>query len=185
MCAILFAVGTVAATTRGGDLRRKRRAEGDMPMTKKLHATYLCAHLGACEGPLSRAGRSPIHRPVQRALSAMRHESDREVERSKLSLSDAKRTIDEPAARGVASLSITGGEPMLFQEEVIQLLRHARAAGIRYTRTGTNGFLFTGHEGPGFEARLDPRRCACRSRRLLLLDQHRCGDRGLTRACAD
>ena len=75
-------------------------------------------------------------------------------ERSKLSLSEAKRTIDAAAARGVASLSITGGEPMLFREEVIQLLRHARSAGIQYTRTGTNGFLFVDHGGPAFEKRV-------------------------------
>ncbi len=77
-----------------------------------------------------------------------------EFQRSKLSLDEARKTIDAAAARGMESLSITGGEPLLYGEEVIQLLRYARKAGIRYTRTGTNGFLFANHSQPGFEKKV-------------------------------
>lgn len=71
--------------------------------------------------------------------------------RSTLAMDDVKRMIDAAAGRGVQSLSITGGEPMIYRGEVTELLGHARKAGIPFTRTGTNGFLFMNHTRPGFE----------------------------------
>ena len=59
---------------------------------------------------------------------------------------DVRRLIDAMAERGVASISFTGGEPLLFLEEVVDLMRYAGQAGIRYIRTGTNGFVFR-HSG--------------------------------------
>jgi MoaA/NifB/PqqE/SkfB family radical SAM enzyme len=64
-------------------------------------------------------------------------------ERSKLDIDTVKRIIDAAVEKGFRAVSFTGGEPLLFLEEVAQLLKYARQAGIRYTRTGTNGFLFT------------------------------------------
>jgi len=63
--------------------------------------------------------------------------------RSKLDIDTVKRIIDAAVEKGFKAVSFTGGEPLLFLEEVAQLLKYARQAGIRYTRTGTNGFLFT------------------------------------------
>lgn len=74
--------------------------------------------------------------------------------RSKLVMDDAKRIIDAAAQRGVQALSITGGEPLLFFDEIIELIDHATAAGIPYVRTGTNGFLFMNSEHPDFERRI-------------------------------
>lgn len=66
--------------------------------------------------------------------------------RSKVSMDDARRIIDAAAANGVKALSITGGEPFLYEKEVLDLVWHASAAGIPFTRTGTNGFMFM-HSG--------------------------------------
>jgi MoaA/NifB/PqqE/SkfB family radical SAM enzyme len=74
--------------------------------------------------------------------------------RSKLSIDGVKRIIDHAAAQGVAALSITGGEPLLYLKDVCALLRHANLAGIRFTRTGTNGFLFIHAQRPDFERRI-------------------------------
>lgn len=74
--------------------------------------------------------------------------------RSILSLEEGRRIIDHAAASGISALSLTGGEPFLFQRELIGLIRHAGQAGIPYIRTGTNGYLFMGHERPGFEKRI-------------------------------
>ncbi len=62
--------------------------------------------------------------------------------------------IEAMAARGVAAISFTGGEPLLCLDDIAPLARRARAAGIRYVRTGTNGFFFRDHERPDFAARV-------------------------------
>lgn len=74
--------------------------------------------------------------------------------RSTLGLDTAKRIIDRAASNGVTALSLTGGEPLLFLEQVAELIRYARNAGITYTRTGTNGFLFMNHDRPDYEKRV-------------------------------
>ena len=74
--------------------------------------------------------------------------------RSTLDLETAKRIIDRAASNGVIALSLTGGEPLLFLDQVAELIRYARVAGIPYTRTGTNGFLFMNHDRPDFEKRV-------------------------------
>lgn len=74
--------------------------------------------------------------------------------RSKLSLDNAKRIIDQAAANGVKAISLTGGEPMLFLEELIQLIKYAGTAGIPYVRTGTNGFIFRRSEREEFSDRI-------------------------------
>jgi len=74
--------------------------------------------------------------------------------RSTLPLDEARRAIDHAARNGVAALSITGGEPLLYLNEVTTLLRHASDAGILLTRTGTNGFLFANSRGAGFRTRV-------------------------------
>lgn len=77
-----------------------------------------------------------------------------EFSRSTLAFDSAKRTIDHAAANGVMALSITGGEPLLYLKDVTSLLKHAHDSGIPFTRTGTNGFLFTNSDAPGFEGRV-------------------------------
>jgi len=74
--------------------------------------------------------------------------------RSILSLDDGKRIIDHAAASGISALSLTGGEPFLFQRELITLIKYAGEAGIPYIRTGTNGYLFMNHDRTGFHDRV-------------------------------
>lgn len=74
--------------------------------------------------------------------------------RSKLDTGAAKRIIDAAAAKGVQALSFTGGEPLLFAEELIGLLKYAGEAGIPYLRTGTNGFLFMHADSQAFSGRV-------------------------------
>jgi MoaA/NifB/PqqE/SkfB family radical SAM enzyme len=62
--------------------------------------------------------------------------------------------VDHAAALGASAVSFTGGEPLLLLDDVTRLVRRAAAAGIRHTRTGTNGFLFTGAAKPGFHSRV-------------------------------
>jgi len=53
-----------------------------------------------------------------------------------------------------AAKAFTGGEPFLHRQDILELVRHATRAGIPYTRTGTNGFLFMHHDRPGWKSRI-------------------------------
>ncbi|HUI45174.1 MAG TPA: radical SAM protein [Nitrospirota bacterium] len=70
--------------------------------------------------------------------------------RSKLDKATATKIIDAAARKGVKALSFTGGEPLLYLDEITDLLKYARSAGITYTRTGTNGYLFANPEKRGY-----------------------------------
>lgn len=74
--------------------------------------------------------------------------------RSTLNMDECKRIIDAAAVKGVKALSLTGGEPLLYLDEIAELLKHAGQAGIEYTRTGTNGFFFANPGSPNFEDRV-------------------------------
>jgi len=74
--------------------------------------------------------------------------------RSKIKFDDAKRIIDHAAKKGFQLLSFTGGEPFIYEKEIIELIRHARKAGINYVRTGTNGFMFANFNKPDWENRI-------------------------------
>lgn len=69
-------------------------------------------------------------------------------------MDDAKKLIDHAAANHVQILSLTGGEPLLFLNDITELVSYAVKAGIRYVRTGTNGFLFRVPESRFFEYRI-------------------------------
>jgi MoaA/NifB/PqqE/SkfB family radical SAM enzyme len=66
----------------------------------------------------------------------------------------AARIVDHAAELGVSALSITGGEPLLSVSDVQFLVKRAGDAGIRHTRTGTNGFVFTGSDHRTFSSRI-------------------------------
>ncbi|WP_231716450.1 radical SAM protein [Desulfosarcina alkanivorans] len=74
--------------------------------------------------------------------------------RSTLDTDAIKKMIDAAAGRGVQAISFTGGEPLLDVPRLVELIRHAGAAGIPYIRTGTNGFMFARPEKKGFESRI-------------------------------
>ena len=74
--------------------------------------------------------------------------------RTRLERDVVKRMIDAAVARGMEAVSFTGGEPLLFLEELTELIRYAGQAGIRYIRTGSNGFFLRDPESPGFTDRV-------------------------------
>ena len=66
-----------------------------------------------------------------------------------------KRVIDYTASQwNVQFLSFTGGEPFLFLDDIIELIDHASAQGIKYIRTGTNGFVFQYDQPKKFSDRI-------------------------------
>jgi MoaA/NifB/PqqE/SkfB family radical SAM enzyme len=75
--------------------------------------------------------------------------------RSSLSLDTIKRFIDAAAEKGFQSISFTGGEPLLFLNDLIEMIRYAGYAGIPFIRTGTNGFIFMGSDKKGFNSRIE------------------------------
>jgi MoaA/NifB/PqqE/SkfB family radical SAM enzyme len=75
--------------------------------------------------------------------------------RSKLDVDSVKKIIDHAVGNDVCALSITGGEPLLYFDEIIELLKYAKEAGIKYTRTGTNGFLFVHPEKQNWRSRIE------------------------------
>lgn len=74
--------------------------------------------------------------------------------RSTLDTDAIKKMIDAAARRGVRAISFTGGEPLLDVARLVELIRHAGAAGIPFIRTGTNGFMFAHPEKKGFGGRV-------------------------------
>ncbi|MEW6261955.1 MAG: radical SAM protein [Thermodesulfobacteriota bacterium] len=75
-------------------------------------------------------------------------------ERTRLSSDQVKRLIDAAASQGFKAISFTGGEPLLFLNQLVDYIRHARSAGLEFIRTGTNGFMFARPEKPGFRDRV-------------------------------
>ena len=76
----------------------------------------------------------------------------RQINRYTLGREQAKRLIDSAAANGIRALSLTGGEPLLFLDDIVELTTHAGRAGIPCVRTGTNGFLFRNSDRPDFHS---------------------------------
>jgi len=75
-------------------------------------------------------------------------------ERSRLDVDSMKRIIDRAAENRVKALSFTGGEPFMFQDDLFECIRYASSKKIPYIRTGTNGFMFRGHDKPDFKERM-------------------------------
>ena len=75
--------------------------------------------------------------------------------RSRLSKDTIRRAIDAAAEKGFQAISFTGGEPFLFLDDLIEMIRYAGHAGIPYIRTGTNGFIFMGSDKKGFHSRIE------------------------------
>ena len=82
------------------------------------------------------------------AQCGMRREN--RFERTTLDEASIKKLLDATAARGVQAVSFTGGEPLLYLKPITNAIRYAREIGIRYVRTGTNGFTFRQHDKPDF-----------------------------------
>jgi sulfatase maturation enzyme AslB (radical SAM superfamily) len=76
------------------------------------------------------------------------------IERNRIPVNDIKRIIDAAARRKIQSISFTGGEPLLFIDDLAELIDHANQAGIPMIRTGTNGFIFRNSDEKEFNSRV-------------------------------
>jgi len=74
--------------------------------------------------------------------------------RSRLSTHVVKRMLDRAAQWRFAAVSFTGGEPLLYLDDLATLIDYAGEAGIPYVRTGTNGFQLAHAVGPQFRDRV-------------------------------
>ncbi len=82
----------------------------------------------------------------------MRRTAD--IRRTRLKTDAIRQILDAAGEKGVQAVSFTGGEPLLYLDQVAGLIAHAGRAGIPYIRTGTNGFLFCGSRQRGFTDRI-------------------------------
>ncbi len=65
------------------------------------------------------------------------------IRRTVLEKDYVKRVIDYAVSRwNIQFLSFTGGEPFLFIDDIIELIKYANDMGVKYVRTGTNGYMF-------------------------------------------
>lgn len=76
-------------------------------------------------------------------------------ERSKLPEEEVIKIIDAAAEQNIQSLSFTGGEPFIFKDELIRLIKYASDKKIPLIRTGTNGFLFTTWNSADYKYRIN------------------------------
>ncbi len=67
---------------------------------------------------------------------------------------DIKRTIETAGIKGFKAISFTGGEPLLYTDEIMELSIYAEMAGIEYIRTGTNGYIFMNSHEDKFYSRI-------------------------------
>lgn len=74
--------------------------------------------------------------------------------RSRLDKIKVREMIEHAARQKVQAISFTGGEPFLNEEDLFELIRFAKINGIRFTRTGTNGFPFLNPTAADFDARV-------------------------------
>lgn len=74
--------------------------------------------------------------------------------RSRLEEEEIRRIIDAAADQNIQALSFTGGEPFIYEAELIGLIQYASERGIPLIRTGTNGYMFTDWESPHFEYKI-------------------------------
>lgn len=75
-------------------------------------------------------------------------------ERTTLTMDTIRSILDTMAANNMQAVSFTGGEPFLVNKQLLECIDLAGRAGIPFIRTGTNGFMFAGHDRPDFEKKM-------------------------------
>jgi MoaA/NifB/PqqE/SkfB family radical SAM enzyme len=64
------------------------------------------------------------------------------IKRYQLDETRLKKILDQCARNNIMAVSLTGGEPFIKPFELVDLLNYAARRGIRYLRSGTNGYMF-------------------------------------------
>ncbi|MDR2069650.1 MAG: radical SAM protein [Spirochaetaceae bacterium] len=65
------------------------------------------------------------------------------IKRHQLDKVRIRKILDQCARKGIAAVSLTGGEPFIKPLELLELLNYGSRRGIRYLRSGTNGYMFS------------------------------------------
>jgi MoaA/NifB/PqqE/SkfB family radical SAM enzyme len=65
------------------------------------------------------------------------------IKRFQLHESQVKNVLDQCVKYGIDAVSLTGGEPFINPVVILELLEYGARRGIRYLRSGTNGYMFT------------------------------------------
>ncbi len=73
-------------------------------------------------------------------------------DRTTLTMDSVRSILDTMVANNMQAVSFTGGEPFVVQKQLIECIDLAGRAGIPFIRTGTNGFMFAGHDKPDFKS---------------------------------
>lgn len=76
-------------------------------------------------------------------------------ERSTLDKEQIVRILETAAKRKVAAVSFTGGEPFLYFDTLIELIRRAGDLGIPLIRTGTSGYFLRHHTKKDFRKKVE------------------------------
>jgi MoaA/NifB/PqqE/SkfB family radical SAM enzyme len=64
------------------------------------------------------------------------------IPRFRLREAGIKNMLDQCAKQGINAVSLTGGEPFIHIDLILELLDYGARRGIRYLRSGTNGYMF-------------------------------------------
>lgn len=76
-------------------------------------------------------------------------------QRFKISKEEIVKILDAAARQNIQSISFTGGEPFIFVEELVSMIKYASHKKIPFIRTGTNGFMFADWESPDYEYKIN------------------------------
>lgn len=76
------------------------------------------------------------------------------IPRSRVTRAEIYRILDAAGDSDVQAVSFTGGEPFLFQEDLIQFIEYTGRVCIPYIRAGTNGFIFRNSDRADFYDRI-------------------------------
>lgn len=79
---------------------------------------------------------------------------DHACPRHSLDVETVEQILRTAVRLGMQAVSFTGGEPLLDLPRLKAMIRAAKAFGIPYIRTGTNGFVFRRHNEPDFRDRM-------------------------------
>jgi MoaA/NifB/PqqE/SkfB family radical SAM enzyme len=64
------------------------------------------------------------------------------IERHQLAAAQIMRLVGQCARNGIDAVSLTGGEPFIEPADILGLLESTGSQGIRYLRSGSNGYMF-------------------------------------------
>jgi MoaA/NifB/PqqE/SkfB family radical SAM enzyme len=77
------------------------------------------------------------------------------IKRNTLNKSKVKEIIDYASLNKFQSISFTGGEPLLYLDDLLEYIEYAYKKEIPLIRTGTNGFIFKNFSKDNFTSEIE------------------------------